>query len=126
MDLHDCCEEYAEGCVSCSLHADIRKDERQVISTLLDTMVDWKNQELRSRVLNLVSKGSSIKSSLFIEEKEVDVDRESGSAYVWIKKDQIKPPLTTLTDVECNIDVDADREVIGLEIFHWPGREEDR
>ena len=121
MDLHECCEEYAEGCVSCSLHADIRKDERYVISALLDQMIDWKNQELRSRVLNLVSQGSSIKKSTFIEHPEVS--EQNGSAYIWIKKDQIKPPLTTLCDVECNIDVDADKNVIGIEILDWPDHE---
>lgn len=123
MDLHDCCEEYAEGCVSCNLHEDIRRDERYVISTLLDKMIDWKNQELRSRVLNLVSKGSSINQKTFIENPEVDV--QDGSAYIWIKKDKIKPPLTTLSDVECNIDIDADSEVIGVEIINWPEEKED-
>lgn len=121
VDLHECCEEYAENCVSCNLHQNIRRDERQLIANLLDQLIDWKNPELRNRVLSIASKGSSINKPNIVEHSTIEVEEDS--AYIWIEKQSIKPPLSQISEVDCLIDVDADKKIIGVEILGWPTQE---
>ena len=118
--LHDCCEEYAENCVSCSLHESIRQDERQIIASLVDKSITWQDQSVRSRVISTVSRGSRNSTVEHISPYEISIDEDVSVAYLWIEKESIKPPLTTLTDVDCNIDIDADGKVLGVEILKWP------
>ena len=118
MDLHECCEEYAENCVSCSLHENIRQDERFLIADILSKKITWQDQELRGKVIDLVIRGSSGDKRKLIEYSTIDIDNTS--AYIWVEKEEITPPITTITDVECNIDVGSNNRVIGVEILNWP------
>jgi uncharacterized protein YuzE len=118
VDLHDCCEEYAENCVSCTLHESIRQDERVLIAEILTKRVAWQDQEFRNKIISLVTRGSSEEKRKIVQYSTIDID--SDSAYIWIEKEKIQPPIKTLTEVDCNIDVGSDNRVVGIEILKWP------
>lgn len=120
MDLHDCCEEYAEGCVSCTLHQTLREDERKRIAALIAAEGPWCS-ECRSHeyAMSLAREGSKAETVYVINPEAVTEDSIVRTAYINITQDEIHPPVTTIS-VDCNLDVDEQGNVVGVEILQWP------
>jgi hypothetical protein len=80
--------------------------------------ITWQDKELRNKVIDLVTRGSSENKRKLIEYSTIDISNDS--AYIWVEKEAITPPIKSITEVECNIDVGSDNRVIGVEILGWP------
>ena len=115
-----CCEEYADGCFSCSLHEAIRDDERNLIASLIAQEGPWCNCKTYKYAVSLARQGSKAETVYTLSADRIDIDPEINAAYLHINPQDVRPPITTLTDIECNIDIDADGNVVGVEILNWP------
>jgi uncharacterized protein YuzE len=120
VSIHECCYEYADNCVSCSLHSDIRKDERSLIAGILSSQDFWSNQEIKAQVIDLVLKGSSNPKTTYLKPYKIEYDKFANAAYILVEAKSIRPPIRTVSDLTCNVDIDADGRVAGLEVFEWP------
>lgn len=123
MDLHDCCEEYADNCVSCNLHQSIRFDERRKIASLIAQEGPWCTHcKTYEHAISLATEGSSTDTVYTLNSDKIEIG-DHGQAYFYVDPQDIVPPVTTKS-VECYIDVDANGRVIGVEILNWPHTKE--
>lgn len=125
MLLHECCYEYAEGCVSCNLHEDIRIDERMKISALISAEGPWCNQcHSYDYAVSLAYKGSKAETVYTLYPESIEVDSLIQAAYINITQEEISPPIRTVS-VACNLDIDQNGNVVGIEVLEWPvGKEQ--
>lgn len=123
--MNECCEEYADGCVSCNLHETIRQDERRHIAALIAAEGPWcsacKSYEFS---MSLARKGSRTETVYVLNPDALEVDPLLGVAYIHIIREEISTPIETVS-VQCNLDIDSSGNVIGVEILEWPVKEEE-
>ena len=124
MNIHECCEEYAEGCVSCTMHEAIRNDERKIISALIAAEGPWCSScKSHDYAISLAYEGSNANTVYKINPDAIDEDSLISVAYINITQEEINTPVKTVS-VECNLDIDDLGNVIGIEILEWPKKKD--
>lgn len=122
VEHHACCEEYAEGCISCTMHQEIRKDERRQISALIAAEGPWCGQcQSYEYAISLSRLGEDAETVYVINPDFIEEDSLLRVAYIHVTQEEVFPPVKTITS-ECLIDVDSDGKVLGIEILNWPAR----
>lgn len=124
--IHGCCEEYADGCVSCTQHEAIREDERRHISALIAAEGPWCSAcKSHKYAVSLAYQGSKAETVYSLHPESLEVDWLVRAAYINITQEEITPPIRTVS-VECNLDIDQNGNVVGIEILDWPVKKEEQ
>lgn len=102
------------------MHEAIRVDERRLISALIAAEGPWCSEcRTYEYAIGLAREGSSAQTVYTLNPDAIDEDSLVGAAYINIMQEEITPPVKTVS-VECNLDVDEEGNVIGIEILNWP------